>query len=153
MKNLMVSTLVFWAVATSGNVAQAKCTEVIECANEIMEQNVALRALLETRVPKGAIMAFNLKECPAGWSRFGAANGRFLLGAANPDELGKAEGRADIPNGGGHKHPVQQGHAPGGGRFGNDNADDHWHTGSAGDHNHGGNNMPPFLTVSFCTRD
>jgi hypothetical protein len=48
---------------------------------------------------------------------------------------------------------VQHGRAPGGGRFGNDRSDDDWSTGRAGNHNHGGDNMPPFLTLLYCERE
>jgi hypothetical protein len=38
-------------------------------------------------IPTGAVMAFHLPECPEGWKRFDAANGRTIiaLGQRSPD--------------------------------------------------------------------
>jgi|GEM_PF-1168550 len=42
-------------------------------------------------VPTGAVMAFNLAACPAGWANFAPAIGRFVLGAgAAPQIVGQA---------------------------------------------------------------
>ena len=40
-------------------------------------------------VPSGAVMAFNLNSCPAGWAEFASANGRQIIGLGTS---GVAEG-------------------------------------------------------------
>ena len=47
-------------------------------------------------VPSGAVMAFNLASCPAGWSAFGTAVGRVIVGGGT---IGTIRGTA-LSNGG-----------------------------------------------------
>jgi hypothetical protein len=42
-------------------------------------------------VPAGSVMAFDLSSCPSGWTRFSAADNRFIMGATtNSKETGGA---------------------------------------------------------------
>lgn len=43
-------------------------------------------------VPKGSVLAFNLENCPTGWSEFKEAWGRFVIGAVKESDLGKIPG-------------------------------------------------------------
>ena len=132
--------------------AQAPCTTVLECAQRALEAAEEAKRTAALSTPAGAVMAFNRDDCPAGWKRLEEANGRVIVGMAPDLARGAKGGRRDIPADGSHEHPVRAGHAPGGGRFGNDNADDHWATGPAGQHAHGGDNMPPYLALLYCER-
>ncbi|WP_299750299.1 hypothetical protein [uncultured Tateyamaria sp.] len=126
--------------------------------------------ILNTVIPKGAVMAFNLEDCPIGWAPFSEAAGRTLIGAGKGDGLsdrklghsGGAENHkltpAEMPT---HSHMQRVGqHAitknkitawnlanplTGGAR-------DLHHTGTAGsgqEHN----NMQPFAVVTYCKRE
>lgn len=125
--------------------------------------------ILNTVIPNGAVMAFNLEDCPIGWAPFGEAAGRTLVGAGKGDglserKLGDSGGAekhqltpAEMPK---HSHAQRVGqHAytenkiwawnlvnPKGGAFELD------HTGIAGsgkEHN----NMQPFVVVTYCERE
>lgn len=43
-------------------------------------------------MPSGAVMAFNLAACPAGWSEFTSARGRYIVGLPNGGNLGATVG-------------------------------------------------------------
>ncbi len=75
-------------------------------------------------------------------------NDRFLIGVKNPSNAAKFGGLADIPTDGDHSHEARQVNTNQY-RFGNDNADDHYHTNVKGSHDHGGDNRPPFYKVVF----
>jgi hypothetical protein len=151
MKNLMILVAVGpLAIMTD---ADAACKTSAECAQEAVEVAASTKATLELLLPKGVVMAFNLENCPSGWSEFSNGAGRTLMGMVPGDDsfrLGKTGGRADIPQGGEHNHAVQFGRNELNGRFGNDNADDDWSTAKAAGHNHGGVNLPPYVAVKFC---
>lgn len=65
----------------------AQCTTVADCAQKAMEAAYQAKVALELAVPKGAVMAFNLKECPNGWSDFEALAGRVPVGAGKGASL------------------------------------------------------------------
>ncbi|WP_234855583.1 hypothetical protein [Paracoccus everestensis] len=54
---------------------------VTEAAQRAADAAESARQTLEVAVPKGAVMAFNLEECPREWSPFQPLSGRFALGA------------------------------------------------------------------------
>lgn len=84
-------------------------------------------------IPSGAVMAFNLANCPTGWSAFTATNGRTVVGIDGSqtefNALGKTGGEkthaltvAEMPShshggsvgsGGTHNHSIYGGAAPG----------------------------------------
>ena len=107
--------------------------------------------------PPGAVIAFAGSDCPKGWEKYSDAENRFILGSSVEHPLHAMGGRADIPEGGKHSH------ATGGIIDGNwemnghdrnsDENRNHTHTtDSKGEHNHGGNNMPPFVALKYCMR-
>lgn len=102
-------------------------------------------------IPAGAVMAFNLDSCPAGWTRLSLLEGRFIIGASEKYEFGEQGGRLDIPAGGAHSHKAREVQSSSQ-RFGNDNDDDHFWTTEDGEHNHGGNNLPPYLALTYCEK-
>jgi hypothetical protein len=59
-------------------------------------------------VPAGAIMAFNLAACPAGWAPFAGANGRQIIGTSGAYPFGSTGGAAThaltIPEMPSHNH-------------------------------------------------
>jgi hypothetical protein len=80
----------------------------------------ATGALASQVVPKGAVMAFNLAACPAGWSAFADAQGRVIVGSSatlargtpvgsdalvlGPDQMPSHTHGVNDP---GHSHSVQ----------------------------------------------
>lgn len=148
-------TFIAILLLNSANVvfAEDKCSSVADCAQKAMEASYQAKLALQIALPKGAIIPFNLEKCPEGWKPFIAAQGRFIIGVNENYKFQTSGGRDDIPTDGAHRHPVQQSRGPNNGRFGNDNADDHWSTASAGSHNHGGINMPPFYALTYCERN
>ncbi|GAB4063950.1 hypothetical protein GCM10028812_00140 [Ancylobacter sonchi] len=120
-----------------------------------MEAAYQAKLALQIATPKGAVLAFDSDKCPEGWTDFGQASGRTIVGAdpSNPMfNLGKIGGRVDIPMDGQHNHAVQGRRNELNGRFGNDNGDDDWSTVANGAHNHGGDNMPPYIALKLCKR-
>lgn len=67
--------------------AQDLCATVAECAQEAMEAAYQAKIALQLAVPKGAVMAFNLKECPKGWTPLETLSGRVIVGAGAGDGL------------------------------------------------------------------
>ena len=51
--------------------------EFFNFANQIIQAKLAAQLAL----PRGAVIPFNLDECPSGWKEFEAIRGRFPLGA------------------------------------------------------------------------
>ena len=51
-------------------------------------------ALLEQLVPSGAVMAFDLANCPPGYTEYASARGRALVGASGDLALGSMVGEA-----------------------------------------------------------
>jgi len=46
--------------------------------------------------PRGAVVAFNLAECPASWSPYNDAGGRFIVGVGDNFALGQKGGNFDV---------------------------------------------------------
>jgi len=69
-------------------------------------------------VPSGAVWAFDLTSCPAGWSEYTAARGRFLRGidngAGNDPDGTRAPGNAQDDAFQGHWHNAHTGNGGGG---------------------------------------
>lgn len=61
--------------------AQKKCGSVEECAQAAVEAALRAQELVASFVPSGAIMAFRLEECPAGWKPVPELAGRVVVGA------------------------------------------------------------------------
>lgn len=132
-------------VITSGPALQLDFPEVVET---------------HFATPKGTILPILGQDCPAGWSTLDEAQGRFLVGSSDTFGLATTGGAAEIPEGGRHghststsngvnrgPHPAGWTQAPGKHRH------LHGHNVSvaeSGEHNHGGNNLPPYLAVTFC---
>lgn len=148
--------LTFLLCLPDSALAAEQCSNVAECAQKAMEAAYQAKLALQVAVPKGAVMAFRLNECPDGWVPLQIAMGRVIVGVDPGNErfkLGSTGGRLDIPTDGSHNHAVTGGRNQFGGRFGNDNTDDDWTTVDNGAHNHGGDNMPPYLSLLYCEKD
>jgi hypothetical protein len=63
--------------------ADQLCKTIADCARLALEQATAARKALKMAVPPGAIMAFDLPQCPVGWVPFGPGAGRVLIDAGN----------------------------------------------------------------------
>ncbi|KZK78478.1 hypothetical protein PsW64_04117 [Pseudovibrio sp. W64] len=112
--------------------------------------------------PPGAIMAFNQAYCPEGWTPFKEGAGRFIVGASDEISFASQGGRADIPDEAAHNHTgrtngmddLGQPHPHGHDRH-SDNNRNHNHafsTSTVAAHNHGGDNMPPYVAMTLCQR-
>gem|GEM_PF-6120729 len=123
-------------------------------------------------VPIGTIVPFfgNIADLDGtGWVLCNSANSnaypgvvpnlenRFIVGAGNLS-LGEAGGRADIPTDGNHSHSGTSGYSnvggatPAGFMKSGSNCRYHTHsfsTSQAGNHNHGGDNRPPFFVINY----
>lgn len=121
------------------------------------------------KIPSGTVIAFDSIKCPnEEWSYFSKASGRFLLGAGKGSNLtsrnigdtgGEEANILSLDEMPAHTHSAKhaewgQFNWKGGGN------DPHWNktktftnyeTGSAGN-NKAHNNMPPFLTLTFCIK-
>lgn len=67
-------------VTTASRSQEAKNT-IAELAQQAVEAALAAQTAAATIVPKGAVMAFNLPECPMGWRAFAPLSGRVVVGA------------------------------------------------------------------------
>lgn len=85
MKKLLLT--VFFCSAAFKAAAQEQCGSVAECAQKAMEAALQAKVVLQIAVPKGAVMAFNLDECPAGWVAFSEASGRVIIGSGAGQNL------------------------------------------------------------------
>ena len=108
-------------------------------------------------VPAGTILPWypaytKSTQPPSGWAvcdgTLGTPDlrGRFLSGAQGFNDVGSTGGRANIPTDGQHIHARREIPRPG---YGDDNADNQYDTEPAGNHNHGGENRPPYTSVVF----
>lgn len=150
--------------------AQDECSTVAECAQKAVEAAFQAKLALQISVPKGAVMAFNLTECPKGWTMFGAASGRVIVGAGSgngltPRAVGSTGGAethvlslAEIPR---HRHDTTEAgdanstfgisgekrarHGVSWAQFATSFTD---YAGDGQPHN----NMPPFHTLLYCER-
>ncbi|MCR9089213.1 MAG: hypothetical protein NXH97_21015 [Rhodobacteraceae bacterium] len=102
--------------------------------------------------PPNAVLAFT-EACPAGWLPYDAARDRFVMGASGVDTVGETGGRERLTPQGDHRHLALLNDYRNT-RFGNDNTDDSWHTGRAGNHDHGedGSIIPPFVRLNYCIK-
>jgi|GEM_PF-5089442 len=65
-------------------------------AGHALTADRASAELQQQIVPTGAVMAFNLSSCPAGWSALADAAGRVIVGVSNPDALGTTLGSNEV---------------------------------------------------------
>lgn len=68
-----------------------KCDSIADCAQKAMEAAYQAKMALQIAMPKGAVLAFDLKECPPGWTAVPGLAGRVVVGAGkgNVDEKDK----------------------------------------------------------------
>ena len=73
-----------WALTTDSNFASWRTDAMLGNVLEAGDWNTLMTKLsLLWWVPKWAVMAFNLNECPDWWKDYNAANGRFIMGASS----------------------------------------------------------------------
>ncbi len=119
-------------------------------------------------VPADSVVAFNLKDCPIGWSPFDEAKGRVILGAGIGNGLSKRRFNStggeeahtlrgnEMPA---HKHqlwtydnnPKNGSHEIGTGSYGRDLFPEEFTESSGGGNPH--NNMPPYIALTYCIKD
>lgn len=152
--------------------ASAKCGSVHECAQQAVEAALAARKAMLVAVPKGAVLGFNLEECPLGWQKFQPLAGRVVVGAGKGNldqnkillsarEFGQEGGEEahqlsvdEMPT---HHHsydytnhhntPAHVDHSPN--EFGFTGTPNNT-SATGGDKPH--NNMPPFYVLTYCER-
>lgn len=84
---------------------QETCSTVMDCAQKAMEAAYQAKTAIRIAVPKGAVMAFNLKECPDGWVALQPLVGRVIVGAGI-DVTGALTERKLGEKGGEEKHQL-----------------------------------------------
>ena len=101
--------------------------------------------LIDVKLPPGAVIAFDLDECPRGWEPFDDAEGRFLRGMIHSDVPGQ--------KGGSNVHSHQGSTNAGGHGTGVDNDNDkhpsnnnHTHKVTTDEQQ----NVPEYVAVLFC---
>ncbi|MBR9690843.1 hypothetical protein GOV08_04110 [Candidatus Woesearchaeota archaeon] len=119
---------------------------------------------LDTLVPSGAVLAFNLATCPSGWSRFTDADGRVITGLSS-----EAEFNTLLKTGGEKTHTLTVKEMPshthkmaGSLHTRQESIDDILHqthstTGSTATSATGGgaahNNLQPYVTLLYCVKN
>lgn len=158
-------------VLAQSGVVHPKCNTIEECAQLAMEAAFEAKLALQVAAPIGAVMAFNLSECPVGWSDFPDLNGRVIIGAGEgngltPRTVGAKGGTEkhqltleEMPKhnhtNGNFKHLLQHtGHWTGKGYDGSAEEVDSAHfaemlpSGSSSPHE----NMQPYFVLKYCER-
>ena len=117
----------------------------------------------EIAFPTGTIMAFNLGNCPEGWTKLTAANGRTIIGTSGSYGLGSTGGATthtltvnQMPS---HTHgiPLGQGGGwsyPSGQIAQRSYYNDLWFTDTSGARGNGQshNNMQPYIAYLYCEK-
>ncbi len=151
-KVILVFASLMLVIGLSGNAISQNngtCETILECAQKAMEASFQAKTAIRIAVPKGAIMAFNLSECPDGWDLFAPLSGRVALGAG-VRPLGESGG-AEV-----HKHNISIGNSAKGPRLPPGHRNDvsqfpvstHSHSASISQNQ----NMPPFHVLTYCER-
>lgn len=155
---------------------------VLVAAQQAVEAALKAETAVKIAIPRGAVMAFNIEECPQGWKLFEPAMGRVIVGSGSGNRDPKDEILSDRELGsigGVEKHilivPEMPSHNHGGvtgsvgskvsypatpkvspaGRFTGDNVftnEPHSHSIAAEGGNSGHNNMQPFVVLTYCQR-
>lgn len=161
-----------FALLTAGSsAAQQTCDTVIKCAQAAVEAAQAAQRAAQNAFPTGSVLAFRLRDCPAGWVPATDLAGRVIVGGGlgNLDEnkrslterrLGQTGGEeahkltvAELPA---HVHSVQGfsgvDRGGGGGKGGNGlfGANPTASGNAGGDQPH--NTLPPFLVLTYCEK-
>ena len=122
-------------------------------------------------VPKGAVMAFNLRNCPEGWKETEFTKGRFIIGVGEAPGLtprfllmtgGEEQHQLTIEEMPKHKHEWKnvRNNRPDDYGFGGSERNVHVDSGysikeicqeEGGDKAH--NNLPPFVALLFCEKE
>lgn len=97
----------FWVFAVNNayfkangslNFAQLKSTangnKLTQSMRDSLIEGLSWQNSSNAGIPAGAVMAFNLSTCPAGWTRFSGADGRFIMGSQS--EIGSRGGTGSI---------------------------------------------------------
>ncbi|WP_378948930.1 phage tail protein [Paracoccus sp. R86501] len=89
--NALIVIFVFSAMPSNGvaqtSINQPKCKSIEDCAQKAMEAAFEAKLALQIAVPIGAVMAFNLAECPLGWADIPLTSGRMVVGAGEGASL------------------------------------------------------------------
>lgn len=98
-------------LATSATTAHSECATVKDCAQEAVEAALTARAQIDLFLPRGAVIAFALDECPKPyWEEYKPAYGRFVRGidrSDNPIDPNRKVGDHQESEVGGHDHGYQ----------------------------------------------
>lgn len=65
---------------------KSQCKTVLDCAQLAVEIASKAQYALDHAVPAGAVMAFDLEQCPDGWELFDKLAGRVVVGQGLPGE-------------------------------------------------------------------
>jgi hypothetical protein len=89
------SSLTFVVATTAGAAPAISLTsfneEIQKLRDDLAAQIQGLSARIQISAPSGAVLAFDLAGCPAGWSKYGLAVNRFIRGI-DPSAGGRQQG-------------------------------------------------------------
>tara|TARA_Y100000310_G_C20700529_1_gene829386 strand:- start:5755 stop:6357 length:603 start_codon:yes stop_codon:yes gene_type:complete len=99
-----ILTLVFLVYAASSSDVIIRDGELIlnkltlndgsQGSGKILTSDFSGKASWQNIVPQGAVMYFNLQNCPSGWSELTSARGRYLVGLNIGGSLGSSVGNS-----------------------------------------------------------
>ena len=89
------------------------CKSVADCLDEAVLAAHAAQRAAETAIPSKAVIAFELADCPTGWTRYRPAYGRFIRGfnpgdnANDLTDIGRKLGDLQEDEVKRHSHPMR----------------------------------------------
>ena len=114
--NRVIFAIIFVYFASPSFAQTQPCETVGECAQLSLKAAQEALDALALATPTGAVVAFDLDDCPVGWSIYEEAKGRFIRGLDPTGENDTPDrGRGSIQNDAlqGHWHQFEQDGAPG----------------------------------------
>lgn len=101
-RGLLLDPVLKWAfaIATVGAVGltaiQMWRGDALVCANGAIFADTCEHRHAHSHLPNGAIIAFDLEECPRGWTQHDGAQGRFIVGTGRHTEHDEYGNKVDV---------------------------------------------------------
>lgn len=97
MKKIKLVVTAFSLLIISSGTSFASCSTVHECAQEAVEAALTANSRVDLMIPKGAVLAFALEECPLPyWKEYEPAYGRFIRGIDKKETPTDPDGNRDV---------------------------------------------------------
>ena len=147
--------LAIFSLAFANN-SYAECQTIEQCAQEAVSAAKAAQDALARAVPSGAVIAFDLASCPAGWSEYEKAHGRFIRGIDRGDPITDPQGerkpgslQEDLLKSHTHTHKAPRGFNSGAGNHARAKPDSTGTTSATG----GAETRPKNVALLYCRRN